>query len=159
MTQGRIRQGMKAQEAGTSPSFRRKASQVSPHQAGRAHRSTEGKHFQTVVLEKTLESPLESKEIQPVNLTGNQPWILIGRADAEAELPILWPPDAKTWLTGKIHAGKNWGQEEKGVTEDEMVGWLHWQKGHEFEDTQGDNEGHRSLAWCSSCRHDLATEQ
>ena len=73
MTQGRIRQGMKAQEAGTSPSFRRKASQVSPHQAGRAHRSTEGKHFQTVVLEKTLESPLESKEIKPVTLTGNQP--------------------------------------------------------------------------------------
>ena len=106
--------------------------------------------FELWCWRRTLESPLESKEIQPVNLTGNQPWILIGRADAEAELPILWPPDAKTWLTGKIHAGKNWGQEEKGATEDEMVGWLHWEKGHEFEDTQGDTEGHRSLAWCSS---------
>ena len=98
MTQGRIRQGMKAQEAGTSPSFRRKASQVSPHQAGRAHRSTEGKHFQTVVLEKTLESPLESKEIKPVSPKRNQPRILIGRSDAEDEAPILWPPDEKNPL-------------------------------------------------------------
>ena len=73
MTQGRIRQGMKAQEVSTSPSFRRKVSEVSPHQVGRAHRDTEGKHFQTVVLEKTLESPLESKEIKPVNLKGKQP--------------------------------------------------------------------------------------
>ena len=88
--------------------------------------------FWTVVLEKTLESPLDSKEIQPVHPKGNQPWIFTGRADAEA--PILWPPDAKSQLTGKDpDAGKDWGQEEKGMTEDEMVGWHHWLNGHEFE--------------------------
>ena len=79
--------------------------------------------FWTVVLEKTLESPLDCKEIQPVNPKGNQPWIFIGRTDAEAETPILWPPDEKTWLIGKDpDAGKDWGQKEKGTTEDEMVG-------------------------------------
>ena len=83
--------------------------------------------FQTVLLEKTLESPLECKEIQPVHPKGDQSWIFIGRTDAEAETPILWPPDARSWLIGKdADAGKNWGQEkEKGVTEDEMVGWRH----------------------------------
>ena len=100
--------------------------------------------FQTVVLEKTLESPLDCKEIKPVNPKGNQPWKLIGRTDAEA--PILWPPDAKNWLIGKDpDAGKDWGQKEKGVTEDEMVGWHHGLNGHEFEQTLGDGEGHRSL--------------
>ena len=78
-----------------------------------------------MVLEKTLESPLDSKEIKPVNPKGNQPWIFIGRTNAEAEAPVLWPPDAKSWLIGKApDAGKDWGQEEKGVTEDTMVGWL-----------------------------------
>ena len=90
--------------------------------------------FWTVVLEKTLESPLDYKEIQPVNPKGNQSWILIGRTDAEAEATILWPPDAKNWFTGKDHnAGKDWRQEEKGMTKDEMVAWHHWLDGHEFE--------------------------
>ena len=88
----------------------------------------------TVVLEKTLESPLDCKEIKPVNPKGNQSWIFIGRTDAEAEAPILWPPDANNWLTGKDpDAGKDRRQEEKGITEDEMVGWHHRLAGHEFE--------------------------
>ena len=87
--------------------------------------------FWTVVLEKTLESPLDSKEIQPVYPKGNQSWIFIGRTDAEAETPSLWRPDAKNWLTWKdSDAGKDWRQEEKGMTEDEMVGWYHWLDGH-----------------------------
>ena len=90
--------------------------------------------FWTVVLEKTLESPLDSKEIQPVNPKGNQSWIFIGRIDAEAETPIFWPLDAKNWLIGKHpDAGKDWRQEEKRTTEDEMVGWHHRLYGHEFE--------------------------
>ena len=90
--------------------------------------------FAIVVVEKTLESPLSSKEIKPVNRKGDQPWIFIGRTDAEAEAPILWPPNAKNWLIVKDpDAGKDWGQEEKGMTEDEMVGWHHWLNGHEFE--------------------------
>ena len=90
--------------------------------------------FWTVVLEKTLESPLDGKEIQPVCPKGNQSWIFIGRADVEAETPILWPPDAETWLIWKDpDAGKDWRQEEKGMTEDEMVGWNHRLNGHEFE--------------------------
>ena len=90
--------------------------------------------FPTVVLEKTLESPLDYKEIIPVHPKGNQSWIFIGRTDVEAETPILWPPDTKNWLIGKDpDAGKDWGREEKGMTEDEMVGWYHWLNGHEFE--------------------------
>ena len=90
-------------------------------------------YFWTVVLENTLESPLDYKEIQPVHPKGNQSWIFIGRTDAEAEAPILWPPDAKNWLTGKDpDAGKDWGQEEKGTTEDEMVRWHHRLNGHEL---------------------------
>ena len=89
--------------------------------------------FCTVVL-KTLKSPLDSKEIQPVNPKGDQSWIFIGRTDAEAETPILWPPDAKNWLFGtEPDAGKDWRWEEKGTTEDEMAGWHHWLDGHEFE--------------------------
>ena len=88
----------------------------------------------TVVLEKTLESPLECKEIKPVNPKGNQSWIFIGSADAEAEVPILWPPDAQSQLTGKDRdAGKDWRQEKTGVTQYEMAGWHHWLNGHEFE--------------------------
>ena len=87
----------------------------------------------TVVLEKTLKSTLDCKKIQPVHPKGDQPWIFIGRNDAKAEAPILWPPDAKSWLTGKDpDAGKDWGQEEKGTTEDEMVGWHHQLSGHGF---------------------------
>ena len=94
--------------------------------------------FWTVVLEKTLESPLVCKETQPVHPKGNQSWILIGRTDAEAETPILWPPDSKSWLIGKDpDAGKDWRQEEQGMTEDEMVGWHHWLHGHEFEPAPG----------------------
>ena len=90
--------------------------------------------FWTVVLEKTLQSPLDYKEIQPVNLKGNQSWIFIGRTDAKAETPALWPPDVKSWLIGKDpDTGKDWGQEEKGTTEDKMVGWHHQHNGHEFE--------------------------
>ena len=110
--------------------------------------------FWTVVLEKTLESPLDSKEIQPVHPKGNQPWIFIGRTDAEAEAPLLWPPDVKNRLTGKDpDAGKGWRQEEKGTTEDEMVGWHHWLSGHEFEQTLGDSEGQGILAYCSPWGH------
>ena len=88
--------------------------------------------FWTVVLEETLESPLDCKELKPVN--PNQSWIFIGRTDVEAETPILWPPDVKNWLIGKDpDAGKGWRQEEKGTAEDEMVGWHHWLNGHEFE--------------------------
>ena len=94
------------------------------------------------MLEKTLESPLDSKEIQPVNPKGNQPWSLTGRTDAEAEALILWLPDAVSWLIGKDpDAGKDWGQEEKGAAEDEMVGWHHKFNGHELEQTLGDSEG------------------
>ena len=106
--------------------------------------------FWTVVLEKTLESPLDCKKLKPVNPKGNQSWILIGRTDAEAEAPILWPPDAKNWLIRKDpDAGKDWSQEEKGMTEDEIVAWHHRLNGHEFEQTLGDGEGQRSLACCS----------
>ena len=108
----------------------------------------------TMVLEKTLESPLDSKEIKPVNPEGNQPWIFIGRTDAEAEAPILWSPGVKSQLIGKdSDAGKDWGQDEKWVTGDEMVGWHHWLNGHEFEQTQGDSEGQGSLAFCSPLGH------
>ena len=90
--------------------------------------------FWTVVLEKTLESHLDGKEIQPVHSEGDQSWVFTGRTDAEAETPILRPPDVKNWLIWKDpDAGKDWGQEEKGMAEDEMVGWHHWLNGHEFE--------------------------
>ena len=106
-------------------------------------------HFWFVVLEKTLESPLDSKEIKPVYPKGNQSWIFIGRTDDEA--PILWPPDVKSRLIEKDpDTGKDWVQEDKGVTDDRMVGWHHWLKGHEFEQSSGDDEGQGSLACCSS---------
>ena len=103
----------------------------------------------TVVLEKTLESSLDSKEIKPVKTKGNQSWIFIGRTDAKAEAPIFWPPDVKSQLIGKDpDAGKDWRQ-EKGTTEVEMVGWHHQLNGHESEQTLGDCEGQGSLAYCS----------
>ena len=105
----------------------------------------------TFTKEKTLESPLDSKENKPVNPKGNQPWIFTARTDAKAEAPILWLPDAKNWLTGKdCDACKDWGQEEKGTARDEMVGWHHWLSGHECEPTQGACEGQGSLVCCSS---------
>ena len=110
--------------------------------------------FWTVVLEKTLESPLDCKEIQPVRPKGNQSWMFIGGTDAEAEAPILWPPDAKRQPFGKDpDARKDWGPEEKGVTEDEMVEWYHWLNGHEFEQTPGDCEGQGNLVCCSPWGH------
>ena len=94
--------------------------------------------FWTVMLEKTLENPLDSKDIQPVHPKGNQSCMFIGRTDVEAETPILWPPDAKSWLIWKdTDAGKDWGREEKGMTEDEMAGWHHWLNGRESEWTPG----------------------
>ena len=106
--------------------------------------------FWTVVLEKTLESPLDSKEIQPVHLKWNQSWIFIGRTDFEAETPILWPPDVKSWFIWKDpDAGKDCRWEEKRVTEDEMVGWHHWLNGHEFDLALGVGDGQGSLAFCS----------
>ena len=119
-------------------------------------------YFWTVVLEKTLESPLDCKEIQPVHPKENQSWIFIGRTDAKAETPILWPPDAKSWLIWKDPgAGKDWGQEEKGMTEDEMVGWHHQLGGHEFEWTPGVGDGQGGLACCSpwGCKQLDTTEQ
>ena len=107
--------------------------------------------FWTVVLEKTLESPLASREIQPVHPKGDQSWVFIGRTDAEAETPILWPPHAKSWLIGKDPgAGRDWGQEEKGMPEDEMAGWHHRLYGHEFGWTPGVGDGQGGLACCNS---------
>ena len=107
--------------------------------------------FWTVVLERTLESPLDCKEIQPVHPKGDQSWVFIGRNDAEAETPILGPPHAKSWLIGKDpDAGRDWGQEEKGTTEDEMAGWHHQLEGHEFEWTPGVGDGQGGLACCNS---------
>ena len=107
--------------------------------------------FWTVVLEKTLESPLDGKETQPVHPKGNQSWIFFGRTDAEAETPVLWPPDVKNWLIGKDpDAGKDWRWEEKGMTEDEMVGWHHWLNGHDFEEAPGVGDGQGSLGTLQS---------
>ena len=103
--------------------------------------------FWTAVLEKTLESPLGCKEIQLVHPKGDQPWVFIGRSDIEAETPILWPPDEKSRLIWKDpDAGKDWGQEEKGITEDEIVGWHHWLDGHGFGWTLGVGDGQGGLA-------------
>ena len=116
--------------------------------------------FQIVVLEKTLESPLDSKETKAVNPQRNQPWIFIGRSDAEAL--IIWPAIMKSQLIGKDPgSGKDWGEEEKGSTEDEMVGWHLQLDGHEFQQTLGDSEGKGSLVWCSSwgCKELDMTEQ
>ena len=107
--------------------------------------------FWTVVLEKTLESPLDFKEIQPVHTRGDQPWDFFGRTDAKAETPVLWPPHAKSWLIGKVpDAGRDWGQEEKGTTEDEMAGWHHRLNGHEFGWTPGVGDVQGGLACCNS---------
>ena len=110
--------------------------------------------FWTSVLEKTLESPLDCKEIQPVHPKGNQSWLVIEKTDAEAETPILWPPDEKNWLIGKDpDAGKDWRQEEKGMTKDEMVGCNHWLDGHGFGWTPGVGDGQEGLVCCGSWGH------
>ena len=117
--------------------------------------------FWTVVLEKILESPLDCKEIQPVHPKRNQSWIFFGRTDGEAETPILWPTDVKSWLTGKApDAGKDWGREEMGTTEDEMVGWNHRLHGQGFGWTPGVGDGQGGLACCSSwgCKESDTTE-
>ena len=107
--------------------------------------------FWTVVLEKTLESALDCKEIQPVHSEGDQPWDFFRRNDAKAETPVLWPPHVKSWLIGKdSDAGRDWGQEEKGTPEDEMAGWHHWLDGHESEWTPGVGDRQGGLACCDS---------
>ena len=118
--------------------------------------------FWTLVLEKALDSPLDCKEIKPAHPKGNQPWIVIGRTDAEAEAPILWLPDAKSQLIGKDpDARKDWRHKEKGATGDEMVGWHHLLNGHEFEQAPGVDEGQGSLACCSpwGCKELDTTER
>ena len=118
--------------------------------------------FWTVVMEKTLESPLDCKEIQPVHPKGDQPWDFFGRNDAKAETPVLWPPHANSWLIGKdSDAGRDWGQEEKGTTEDEMAGWHHWLNGPESEWTQGVGDGHGGMVCCNSwgCKESDMTER
>ena len=124
------------------------------------HRGTDA--FQ--LLEKTLESPLDGKEIKSVNLKGNQPWILIGRTDAEVETPIFWSSDANSWLIRKVpDAGKDWGQKKKRASEDEMAGWHHWCNGNKPGQTLGDGEGQRGLVCCSPwghrVRHNWVAEQ
>ena len=107
--------------------------------------------FETVVLEKTLERTLDCKEIQPVHSKGDQSWDFLGRTDVKAETPVFWPPHAKSWLIGKdSDAVKDWGQEEKGTTEDEMAGWHHLLDGCEFEWTPGVGDGQGGLACCDS---------
>ena len=112
--------------------------------------------FWNVVVKTTLESPLDCKEIQPVHPKGDQSWVFIWRTDVEPETPILWPPDVENWLIGKDpepEAGKDWRQEEKGTTEDEMVGWYHWLDGHESEQALGVGHGQGGLVCCSLWGH------
>ena len=116
----------------------------------------------TVVLEKTLESPLDCREIQPIHSKGDQSWVFFGRNDFEAETPVLWPPHAKSWLIGKdSDARRDWGQEEKGTKEDEMAGWHHRPDGREFEWTPGVGDGQGGLACCNSwgCKEPDTTER
>ena len=114
------------------------------------------------IIPSTLESPLDFKEIQPVHPKGDQSWVFIARTDVEAETPILWPPDTKSWLVWKDpDAGKDWGEQEKGMTEDEMVGWHHRLNGHGFGWTLGVGDGQGSLVYCSSwgCKESDMSEQ
>ena len=118
--------------------------------------------FWAVVLEKTLESPLNCKGVQPVHSKGDQSWVFIGRNDAKAETSILWPPHAKSWLIGKdFDAGRDWGQEKKGTTQDEMAGWHHQLDGRESEWTLGVGDGQGGLACCDSwcCKESDTTER
>ena len=134
------------------------------HKGGRTPKNW---YFRIVVLEKSPTGPLDTKEIKPVNLKEDKPWIFTKLPDAEAEVPVFWSPDVNRWLTGKISdAGKNWGQKENRVSEDEMAGWHHQCNGHEPGQTPGDGEGQGGLAWCSlwgrrpqRVRYDLVTER
>ena len=122
-----------------------------PWSNGKKAEHQKNRCFWTMVLEKTLESPLDCKEIQPVHPKGDQSWVFIGRTDAKAETPILWPPNVKSWLIGKDpDSGRDWGQEEKGMTEDVMAGWHHRLDGHGFELTPGVGDGQGGLACCNS---------
>ena len=113
-------------------------------------RTPKNQCLQPVVVEKTPESPLDSKEIKPVNLEGNQPWILAGRTDTEVEASVFWSFDVNSWLIGKVpDSGRDWGKKEKRESEDEMTGWHHWCKRHEFGQTLGDGEGQGGLPCCS----------
>ena len=110
--------------------------------------------FQLWCWRRLLRVPLDCKETQPVHSKGDQSWVFLGRTDVEDETPILWPPDVKSWLIWKDpDAGKDWGQEEKGMTEDEMVGWHHWLNGHGFEWSPGVGDGQQGLACCCSWGH------
>ena len=134
---------------------------MEPEMGVRWPQAEKRRQLPTVVLQETLESPLDSKEIKLVNPKGNQPWIFIGRTDAEDEAPILWPPNMKSWLIRKdSDAGKDWRQGEKAVTGDEMIGWHHQFNGHEFEQIPGDGEGQGSLAccnpWVTKCQTQLS---
>ena len=114
------------------------------------------------MLEKTLESPLDCKEIQPVHSEGDQSWVFFGRTDAKAETLVLWPPHVKSWLIGKdSEAGRDWRQEEKGTTEDEMAGWHHWLNGYEFGWSPGVGDGQGGPVCCNSwgCKESDTTEQ
>ena len=116
--------------------------------------ATKNRCFWTVVLEKTLKSPLDCKEIQPVHSKGDQSWVFFGRTNTKAETAVLWPPHAKSWLIRKdSDAGRDWGQEEKGMTEEEMAGWHHWLDGREFEWTLEDGDGQGGLVCCDSWGH------
>ena len=118
--------------------------------------------FWSVVLEKTLESSLDCKKIQPVHSEGDQPWNFFGRNDAKAETPVLWPPHGKSWLIGKdFDIGRDWGREEKGMTEDEMAGWHQWLDGCKSEWTPGVGDGQGGLACCDSwgCKESDTTER
>ena len=118
--------------------------------------------FSTVMLEKTLESPLYCKEIQPVHSKGHPSWVFFGRNDAKVETPVLWPPHVKGWLIGiDLGAGRDWGQEQKGTTEDEMTGWHHGLTGRESQWTPGDGVGQGGLVCCSSwgCKESDTTER
>ena len=118
--------------------------------------------FWTMVLEKTLENPLDCKEIQPVHPKGDQSWVFTGRTDAETKTPILWPPHVKSWFFEKDpDAERDWGQEEKGTTEDEMARWHYWLDGHEFEQTPGVCDGQAGLVCCDSwgCKESDTTER
>ena len=145
------------------PRCLRRISKITPYSGLFFYFSLE-QDFRIVVLRKSLESPLDCKEIQPVNPKGSQPWIFIGRADAEAEALALWPPDAKSQLIGKApDAGKDWRQEEKEKTEDEMVRWHYWLNGHKLKQTPRDSEAQGRLACCNlwglKVGHNLATKQ
>ena len=118
--------------------------------------------FWTMVLEKTLENPLDCKEIQPVHPKRDQPWVFTGRTDAETETQILWPPHAKSWFFEKDpDAGRDWGQEENGMTEGEMARWHYWHDGHEFEQTPGVCDEQAGLVCCDSwgCKESDTTER